>query len=54
MFVYTSAAEIRRLAVASGGCLRVADGRSAYLPLDKGVAQPGAILGEVKSLLQRQ
>jgi len=54
VFVYTSAEEIRRLAAASGGRLRVADGRSAYLPLDKGVAQPGAILGEVKSLLQRQ
>ncbi|NQU25779.1 MAG: transcription-repair coupling factor, partial [Candidatus Nealsonbacteria bacterium] len=52
VFGYTSAEQIRRLAKNSGGRLRVVDGRSAYLPLDKGVTYSDAILGEIKSLLQ--
>jgi len=35
------------------GSAQVVDARSAYLPLDKGVAQAGTILAEVKSLLQQ-
>jgi hypothetical protein len=30
----------------------VADDRSAYLPLDHGVAQPDEILGEIQRVLQ--
>ena len=52
VFGYTSARRIRQLADKLGGRLRVVDGRSAYLPLDKEVTQPGAILREIKSLLQ--
>ena len=54
VFQYSSGKEIQRLASASGGRLRVVDGRSAYLPLEKGVAQAETILAEVKSLLQRE
>ena len=39
VFQYSSARQIRQLAAASGGQLRVVDGRSAYLPLEKEVAQ---------------
>jgi len=49
---YSSAQQIRQLAARNGGRLRVVDGRSAYLPLDKGVTQPEVILREIKSLLQ--
>ena len=52
VFGYTSAERIRQLADNSSGRLRVVDGRSAYLPLDKGVTHSDAILGEIKSLLQ--
>jgi transcription-repair coupling factor (superfamily II helicase) len=54
VFQYASPREIQRLATLSGGRLRVVDGRSAYLPLEKGVAQAETILAEVKSLLQRE
>jgi transcription-repair coupling factor (superfamily II helicase) len=53
VFQYASAREIQELATLSRGRLRVVDGRSAYLPLDKGVAQAETILAEVKSLLQQ-
>ena len=49
---YSSAQQIRQLAARNGGRLRVVDGRSAYLPLGKGVTQPEVILREIKSLLQ--
>ena len=52
VFSYGSAQRIRQLAASSGGRLRVVDGRSAYLPLQKEVAQPEEILHAVKSLLQ--
>jgi transcription-repair coupling factor (superfamily II helicase) len=54
VFVYSSARHIQQLAALSGGRLRVVDGRSAYLPLGKEVAQPELLLREVKSLLQQQ
>jgi transcription-repair coupling factor (superfamily II helicase) len=54
VFTYTSARKIQQLAAANGGRLRVVDAKSAYLPLDKGVAPEESALGEVKSLLQRE
>jgi transcription-repair coupling factor (superfamily II helicase) len=54
VFRYSSPREIERLASLSGGRLRVVDSLSAYLPLEKGLAEPAAIFGEVKSLLQRE
>ncbi len=54
VFYYASARAIQQLAAASEGRLRVVDDHSAYLPLEKGVAQPGTIFGEVKSLLRRE
>ena len=46
---------IRQLAATDGGRkLRVVDLRSAYLPLGKGVTSPGAILDQIKSLLQSE
>jgi transcription-repair coupling factor (superfamily II helicase) len=54
VFQYASAGAIQQLASLSRGRLRVVDARSAYLPLDKGVAQAETILAEVKSLLQRE
>ncbi len=54
VFQYASAGEIQQLAALSGKRLRVVDGRSAYLPLEKGVAQAETILAEVKSLLQQE
>ena len=51
---YASARRIRELAAQSGGALRVVDGRTAYLPLDGGVAEAEAIRRRVKSLLQLQ
>jgi transcription-repair coupling factor (superfamily II helicase) len=54
VFQYGSAREIQQLAALSRGRLRVVDGRSAYLPVGKGVAQSETILAEVKSLLQQE
>ena len=54
VFVYSSGQLIGQLAAASRGRLRVVDAQSAYLPLDTGLAQPEAIFGQVKSLLQRE
>jgi transcription-repair coupling factor (superfamily II helicase) len=54
VFTYSSGKRIRQLAELSGGRLRVVDGKSAYLPLDKEVARPDLLLSQVKSLLQRQ
>ncbi len=54
VFRYSSPRQIEQLAATSGGRLRVVDAQSAYLPLEKGVAEPAAIFGEVKSLLQRE
>jgi transcription-repair coupling factor (superfamily II helicase) len=49
---YTSREKLARLALKSGGRLRVADQASAYLPLANGVAQSASIFDEVKSLLR--
>jgi transcription-repair coupling factor (superfamily II helicase) len=54
VFRYSSGPRIRQLAESSGGKLRVVDGQSAYLPLDKGVTDSAAVLGEVKSLLRQK
>ena len=54
VFRYSSARQIQQLAALSGGRLRVVDAESAYLPLDKQVAPAESVLGEVKSLLQRE
>ena len=52
VLAFTAAPLIRRLASASGGRLRVVDGRSAYLPLDKGLTDPDALHAELESLLR--
>ncbi len=52
VFGFTSAQLIRQLAAERRGGLRVADDRSAYLPLDQGAAQPDRILDEIQRLLQ--
>jgi hypothetical protein len=49
---YTSAEKIRRLVARSGRRLRIADERSAYLPLANGLAEPAGPFGEVKTLLR--
>jgi transcription-repair coupling factor (superfamily II helicase) len=54
VFRYASGRRIKQLADLSGGRLRVVDDQSAYLPLDKGVTNSPALLGEVKSLLQQK
>ena len=54
VFRYSSGRQIRQLADLSGGKLRVVDGQSAYLPLDKEVTNSAAVLGEVKSLLRQK
>jgi transcription-repair coupling factor (superfamily II helicase) len=53
VFGYTSEQEIRRLARLSKGRLRVVDGRSAYLPLDKELTASERLIEAVKSLLQQ-
>jgi len=53
VFAYASARRIRQLADRDGGRLRVVDSRSAYLPLEKGVAESASeLLSVVKSLLR--
>jgi transcription-repair coupling factor (superfamily II helicase) len=54
VFRYSSGRQIRQLADLSGGKLRVVDGQSAYLPLDKDVTDSAAVMCEVKSLLQQK
>jgi transcription-repair coupling factor (superfamily II helicase) len=49
---YLSARLIRQLAAQSEGRLRIADQRSAYLPLRPGVVEPDQILAEIELLLQ--
>ena len=50
---YLSARTIAQLVEKSKGRLRVADVRSAYLPLPPNVTEPDAILSTVESLLQQ-
>lgn len=52
VLAYADAARIRQLAEASTGKLRIVDGRSAYLPLARGLNDPDEIIQHVKSLLQ--
>ena len=52
VFGYTSPRLIGRLAKQSAGALRVADNRSAYLPVAKRVAQPDDLLAYLESVLQ--
>jgi len=54
VLAYSSGRYIQQLAALSGGRLRVVDGKSAYLPLAKEVAPAESVLGDVKSLLQRE
>lgn len=54
VFWYSSESRIRRLASAVKGRLRVADGRSAYLPLGEALTEPAAIIESVKSLLRNE
>jgi len=49
---YSDARRIRKLVELAGGDLRVADGRSAYLPLGQEVADADQLLLRLKSLLQ--
>jgi transcription-repair coupling factor (superfamily II helicase) len=49
---YTSREKLARLALRSGGRLRVADAASAYLPLSKGLPPSAAVFDEIKSLLR--
>jgi transcription-repair coupling factor (superfamily II helicase) len=52
VFGYTSPERIRRLAKASQGRLRIADGRSAYLPTGGRLTDADAILAAARSLLR--
>jgi transcription-repair coupling factor (superfamily II helicase) len=54
VFGYTSARLIRQLSRSADGGLRIADERTAYLPLEQGVTQPEQIFGRIKSLLQSE
>jgi transcription-repair coupling factor (superfamily II helicase) len=50
---YTDRPLIEQLARASGGRLRVVDGRSAYLPISKDLKDQDSILAVAKSLLRK-
>jgi transcription-repair coupling factor (superfamily II helicase) len=52
VFTYTSAPKIRLLAADCEGRLRVVDDRSAYLPVEQGVAKQEPLLNLLKSLLR--
>ncbi|MBA3484405.1 MAG: transcription-repair coupling factor [Pirellulales bacterium] len=52
VLTYSSRPEITRLVARSEGKLRIADARSAYLPLDGQAADPDAVLARLKSLLR--
>ncbi|HEX6960513.1 MAG TPA: transcription-repair coupling factor [Lacipirellula sp.] len=52
VLTYSNRTELNRLVTRSGGQLRVADARSAYLPLDGQAADPEAVLARLKSLLR--
>ena len=49
---YSARSELANLVARSGGQLRVADERSAYLPLDGEAGDVGAVLSRLKSLLR--
>ncbi|RIK79773.1 MAG: transcription-repair coupling factor [Planctomycetota bacterium] len=52
VLTYTSRGELNQLVTRSGGNLRIADARSAYLVLDGAASDPAAVLARLKSLLQ--
>jgi transcription-repair coupling factor (superfamily II helicase) len=54
VFTFQSVRQIHKLAAASGGKLRVVDGRSAYLPLENDDRTPKTLLFAAKSLLQSE
>jgi hypothetical protein len=49
---YRSARQIQRVAVRSGGRLRIVDDRSAYLRLAQAQAEPEALYRQLKDLLR--
>jgi transcription-repair coupling factor (superfamily II helicase) len=52
VLAYSDSVELERLRSRSGGQLRVADARSAYLPLDGQADDAAAVLARLKSLLR--
>ena len=54
VFGYTSNSAIRELVERSGGQLRIADARDAYLPIPPENDTPNGLLGLVESLLQQE
>jgi transcription-repair coupling factor (superfamily II helicase) len=52
VLTYSSRTELNKLVARSEGLLRVADARSAYLPLDGQTHDPQAVLARLKSLLR--
>jgi transcription-repair coupling factor (superfamily II helicase) len=52
VFTYTSAEKIRRLARRETGRLRVVDDRSAYLPVEQGLANQEPLTNLLKALLR--
>jgi hypothetical protein len=52
VLTYSSRTELNQLVARSEGQLRVADARSAYLPLDGQAGDPQAVLARLKSLLR--
>ena len=53
VLAYTVRRKIDELARLSDGRLRIVDGRSAYLPIDKDIAAPDELLAVVKMLLSQ-
>jgi transcription-repair coupling factor (superfamily II helicase) len=51
VFQFTNRPKIEELNRANRGRLRIVDNRSAYLPLDKGLADPDVLLATVESVL---
>jgi transcription-repair coupling factor (superfamily II helicase) len=52
VLTYSSRTELNKLLAKSGGQLRMADERSAYLPIEREMNDPEAVLARLKSLLR--
>jgi transcription-repair coupling factor (superfamily II helicase) len=52
VLTYSSRLDLNKLVARSGGQLRIADDRSAYLPLEREIHDPEAVLARLKSLLR--
>jgi transcription-repair coupling factor (superfamily II helicase) len=52
VLTYSSRTELNKLLAKSGGQLRVADERGAYLPIEREINDPEAVLARLKSLLR--